>query len=99
MWCRGTEAALRDMHSTAFGTAGPSALREWHRRLVSELSELIALIRSDITPLQRATIVALVTTDVHNRDIGMLSITMQYCVIGLNYVGLRYSYRSRGTLV
>lgn len=64
MWCRTTELALKNISITSSG------LKDWHKRLVMDLAELTALIRSDLTPLQRSAIVALVTTDVHSRDIG-----------------------------
>lgn len=62
MWARGTEAAIRSVDPVA-------ALQAWHAKSVSELTELTALVRSHLAPLARMVIVALVTTDVHARDI------------------------------
>lgn len=61
-WARGTERALRS--SDAIG-----AMQEWSAEYKRELQELIILIRSDLSKLVRYIIVALVTTDVHARDI------------------------------
>jgi dynein heavy chain len=62
MWARGTESAIRspDPHV---------ALQAWFAKSVAELGELTALVRSPLVPLARMVIVALVTTDVHARDI------------------------------
>ncbi|GBG25533.1 Dynein heavy chain 6, axonemal [Hondaea fermentalgiana] len=44
-------------------------LDAWYRRNVAELDRLTMLVRSDLTKRERKIIVALVTTDVHARDI------------------------------
>ena len=44
-------------------------MQDWYDLNVSQLSELIALIITDLKPLERNIIVALVTTDVHARDV------------------------------
>ena len=62
MWSTETEAALR--------AANPAAeLERWYGKNVEQLGELTELVRSDISKLERRIIVALVTTDVHARDI------------------------------
>ena len=66
IWCRGVEVALRERDA-------PAALRDYHRRLVANLTELTGLVRSELEPLQRCVVVALVTADVHGRDVGTCS--------------------------
>ncbi|DAZ98018.1 TPA: hypothetical protein N0F65_004508 [Lagenidium giganteum] len=61
-WARSTEEAL--MHEDPVAETG-----RWFARVVYELNELIVKIRGDLTSLARKVIVALVTTDVHARDI------------------------------
>lgn len=61
-WVQGTESALRAEDS-------PTAVASWFQENLDELQALIALIRSELTKRQRLVIVALVTTDVHARDI------------------------------
>jgi len=61
-WARDTEAALRNENPIA-------AMLEWSKNYKKELLKLIIKIRSDLTSLVRKVIVALVTTDVHARDI------------------------------
>jgi dynein heavy chain len=65
MFCRAVEAALRERDPVA-------ALRDLHRRLAANLTDLTAVVRSDLAPLQRCMVVTLVTADVHGRDIGAL---------------------------
>ena len=65
VWCRHTEEAITSEDPR-------SALRAWFQENVSSLSELIAMVRGDLTPLQRRVVVALVTADVHAKDIGTL---------------------------
>jgi dynein heavy chain len=62
-WCAATEAALRDPNDPV------SAVSKWYDVNVAQLSDLTALVRSNLTKLERCVIVALVTTDVHARDI------------------------------
>ena len=50
-------------------TSNPFALAEWYKINVKSLNSLVELIRGELTDLQRRTIVALVATDVHARDI------------------------------
>lgn len=47
----------------------PFALQEWYDMNESQLTQLTELVRGKLTSLQRKIIVALVTTDVHARDI------------------------------
>ncbi|KAJ0412743.1 hypothetical protein ATCC90586_002373 [Pythium insidiosum] len=61
-WARDTEDALQSEDPV-------EAMRTWFERVVYELNELIIKIRGDLTSLERKVIVALVTTDVHARDI------------------------------
>ena len=58
MWARGSEKALQE------GT-----MQTWYQTQLDDLQGLITKIRSDLTSLQRKCVVALVTTDVHARDI------------------------------
>eukprot|EP01039_Chlorochromonas_danica_P005727 gene5727-6311_t len=61
-WARGTELALR--------SADPiQAMLQWSEEYKGELQKLIIKIRGTLTKLVRCIIVALVTTDVHARDI------------------------------
>lgn len=62
-WARSTEEAL------SVGGDPVEQMRKWYERVVYELNELIVKIRGDLTSLERKVIVALVTTDVHARDI------------------------------
>ncbi|CAM9165960.1 unnamed protein product, partial [Chrysoparadoxa australica] len=61
-WARGTEEALRADNPV-------EAMAEWFKVYVAELNKLIIKIRGNLTKLERSIIVALVTTDVHARDI------------------------------
>lgn len=48
--------------------AGADGLEKYLNKLNFELSEIVQITRSDISPLDRATIEALIVLDVHNRD-------------------------------
>ncbi|CAN0412177.1 unnamed protein product, partial [Scytosiphon promiscuus] len=61
-WARGTEKALRSENAIA-------EMKEWFDIYVIELTKLIVRIRGNLSKLERKIIVALVTTDVHARDI------------------------------
>ncbi|CAN0263791.1 unnamed protein product, partial [Ectocarpus sp. 12 AP-2014] len=61
-WARGTENALRSENAVA-------EMKEWFDIYVIELTKLIVRIRGNLSKLERKVIVALVTTDVHARDI------------------------------
>ena len=63
MWCTNTEMSINDMQSNPF------ALQEWYEMNETQLAQLTELVRGKLTSLQRKIIVALVTTDVHARDI------------------------------
>lgn len=65
LWCINTEDAINQVGSGA----APNALYEWHDTSVVQLSQLTALVRGELSSLARRIIVALITTDVHNRDI------------------------------
>jgi hypothetical protein len=58
MWARGSEKALQE-----------GSMETWYQTQLDDLQGLITKIRSDLTSLQRKCVVALVTTDVHARDI------------------------------
>lgn len=47
----------------------PFALQDWLQVNVMQLNQLIDLVRGNLDPIRRKVIVALVTTDVHARDI------------------------------
>lgn len=61
MWARGTENAL--------STGNLADMQAWYQQNVDDLLGLIRQIRGKLPKLQRKKIVALVTTDVHARDI------------------------------
>ncbi|KAH8072853.1 dynein light chain binding protein [Aureococcus anophagefferens] len=61
MWALGSEDALR--------AGSAEKMQEWYQVNLDDLQGLIKKIRSDLEKLQRKKIVALVTTDVHARDI------------------------------
>jgi dynein heavy chain len=63
MWARGTEQALNSDGDRV------AAMGLWLAENVRQLSQLTALVRGKLTKLERGVIVALVTTDVHARDI------------------------------
>ena len=63
MWSRNCEAAILAMEKT------PDALAKWYDENVSMVRDLVATVRMKISKLERKVIVALVTTDVHARDI------------------------------
>ncbi len=61
-WARGTELSLRDAQPI-------ERMQQWATEYKQELQKLIVIIRGSLTALVRCIIVALVTTDVHARDI------------------------------
>jgi dynein heavy chain len=63
MWSHETEQALKHPSNPA------GELERWYDKNVQQLTELTELVRSDISKIERKIIVALVTTDVHARDI------------------------------
>jgi dynein heavy chain len=64
MWCQNTEANIADM-----ADENPFALQEWWDQQVIQIEELTVLVRGQLSDLQRHVVVALITTDVHARDI------------------------------
>ena len=62
-WCLESENAI-----SAFNN-NPFSLQEWLDVNIQQLEQLTILVRGDLKDLQRKVIVALVTTDVHARDI------------------------------
>lgn len=63
VWCSSTEAYINK------NEVEPDALAEWYQENVKQLKQLTELVRGKLSPIQRKIIVALVTTDVHARDI------------------------------
>mmetsp|Transcript_7627 Transcript_7627/g.14387 ORF Transcript_7627/g.14387 Transcript_7627/m.14387 type:complete len:3920 (+) Transcript_7627:928-12687(+) len=63
MWTFGTEEVLSNRENSE------EALSDWYDTLIGQLEELTQLVRSDLDNIQRRNISALVTQDVHNRDI------------------------------
>lgn len=63
MWTTGTEEALSNKETAV------EAIADWYDTIVGQLEELTQLVRSDLDMIQRRNISALVTQDVHNRDI------------------------------
>ena len=63
MWTFMTEEALSNKEGVQ------DALSDWYDLNVSQLEDLTLLVRQDLTNIQRRSVVALVTQDVHNRDI------------------------------
>merc|ERR1719174_2317414 len=63
MWCTGAEEALQSDKNRV------EQMKVFYQQNVTQLSELTELVRGKLTSIQRKSIVALVTQDVHNRDI------------------------------
>jgi dynein heavy chain len=61
-WARDTETALNSEDARA-------SMGAWYQKNLDDLQDLIKLIRSDLKKINRKIICALVTTDVHARDI------------------------------
>jgi len=61
MWTTITEGYLDNLDD--------NDISEWYDTNVKQLNELVELIRSELTSLERKTLVALITQDVHYRDI------------------------------
>ena len=62
-WCYETEAAIRGMEEN------PESMDSWYASNNYQLEQLVDLVRGPLTDIQRKIIVALITTDVHGRDI------------------------------
>ncbi len=67
MWCRQTESVLLD--ASERGMDPREALEKWYEINIKQINDIMELIRSKLKPIDRRKIVALVTTDVHNRDV------------------------------
>ena len=61
-WCHAVESCFDSPRP-------PADLELLHRSNVRQLSELTALVRGDLSKLERKILVSLITVDVHNRDI------------------------------
>lgn len=62
-WCSGTEDALNEMQTDR------TALQTWWDTNDAQIRGLTDHVRSNLSDLSRCVIVALITTDVHARDI------------------------------
>ena len=62
MWTSNTEEALTSENSI-------EAMADWYESILSQLEDLTQLVRTDLSSIERRSVVALVTQDVHNRDI------------------------------
>ena len=60
-WTRETEAAIV--------RRGLRGLQEYEATCTQQLDDIVQLVRSNLTKLQRATLGAMVTLDVHGRDV------------------------------
>jgi len=63
-WTESTEMALNDLLDD-----NPFAMEDHFEIMKQQLSQLTELIRGKLTSIQRKTLVALITQDVHSRDI------------------------------
>jgi dynein heavy chain len=63
LWCASSESYINEM------VENPFALQDWYTVNVAQLTQLIDLVRGNLDSVRRKIIVALVTTDVHARDI------------------------------
>lgn len=63
MWTTQTEDAIMGQASNPF------SLEDWMGINVKQLEDLTELVRGELTELKRKVIVALITVDVHARDI------------------------------
>ena len=65
-WAKGAEEALDGLLVAGDPIQG---IQQWYDQTVDYLSGLIFLVRGDLSKLSRGSLVALITIDVHNRDI------------------------------
>jgi dynein heavy chain len=65
-WAKGAEEALDGLLVPDNPIEG---IKQWYDQTVEYLGGLISLVRGELTKLQRGSLVALITIDVHNRDI------------------------------
>lgn len=63
MWTSGSEDAINSMSSSPF------ALEDWLKTNIDQIEHLTDLVRGDLSDLKRRAVVALITVDVHARDI------------------------------
>ena len=63
MWTFETEDSIKAQ------AEAPNSLEEWYQASLVHLDQLTELVRGALTDLERRIIVAVITTDVHNRDI------------------------------
>ena len=63
VWCNSTEEALNNLNQNS------EALEDCINHLIDQLDELVVLIRSNLSFIERSRLVALVTQEVHSRDI------------------------------
>ena len=55
MWCFECEEALKDENPA-------KALQDWYKKSVGQINDMMELVRSNLTKIERKKIVALVTT-------------------------------------
>ena len=87
-WCLQTEEMIGEM------TTEPDSLNQWYQTNDDWLKKLTVLVRGDLTDLKRAIVDALITQDVHSRDI-IDELRKENCtsVYDFNWQKqLRYSY-------
>jgi len=65
-WCRQLEGAMDGQLVAGDAIAG---VKEAYKKTVEDLMNLCVLVRGELTGLMRGALVALITIDVHNRDI------------------------------
>ena len=65
-WCKGSEEALDGKLVAGSPLEG---VRQWYDQTVEYLNAMVVLVRGELSKLQRGSLVALITIDVHNRDI------------------------------
>ncbi|KAJ3127539.1 Dynein heavy chain 7, axonemal [Nowakowskiella sp. JEL0407] len=91
-WTSGVEKSI---------SLGKKGLSEFYTKLNSELSEIIKLVRGNLTKMARSTLGALVVIDVHARDV--VSQLIQEGVKDINDFGwlsqLRYYWENTGVMV
>lgn len=63
IWCNITQDAIKDL------AVKRDSLNAWYELLVKQLQQVTELIRTELKPLYHKIIVAMITADVHNRDI------------------------------
>lgn len=63
MWTQNSEEAIHGM------AANPFSLEDWFNINVTQIEVLTDLVRGELSDLKRRVVVALITVDVHARDI------------------------------